>query len=85
MKEIKFYRTYSYGGPEEKSMEKRAFETVDLAKNDAYEDVKNMDFMLFEVTMVFDGKITETEKYLGKLVCGRDLKRFEETIASKRM
>ena len=85
MREIKFYRTYSYGGEEGKSIEKREFETIPLAKQDAINDTTNTDFLLYEVTMVFDGKITETKKYLCDLVCGKDLQKFEPKENSKKI
>ena len=41
MKEITFYRTYSYGGMEGRDKEVRNFETVELAAQDALKDTWN--------------------------------------------
>ena len=73
MKEIIFYRTYSYGGMEGRTKEVRNFETVELAVEDALKDTWNEQFKLYKVKMIFDGKIIEEEKYIEPLVCGRDL------------
>jgi len=75
MREIKFYRTYSLGGMEGRTKEIRNFETVKLAVEDAVNDTWNESFDLFEVNMVFNGRIIETEKFIEKLVCGRDIAR----------
>lgn len=82
MKEIEFYRTYSYGDPEVRP-EKRDFETIELAKSDAYNDVEKSKFLLFHVKMIFDGRIIEEEKYLGRIICGRDFQDFESDNISK--
>ena len=76
MQKIKYYRTYSYA-EDGKTVEKRGFETIELAKADAYNDRKESNFYLYEVTMTFDGTVIEEEKFLGQLVSGRDLARFE--------
>ena len=73
MREIIYYRTYSYGGEDGKQLEVRNFETPELAKDDAISDVKNTHFALYQINMLFDGKITESKKYLGQIVFGRDL------------
>ena len=78
MREIIYYRTYSYGGEDGKQLEVRNFETPELAKDDAISDVKNTHFALYQINMLFDGKITESKKYLGQIVCGRDLQEFAE-------
>ena len=78
MREIIYFRTYSYGGEDGKTLEVRDFETPELAKSDAINDIKNTHFALYQINMVFDGKITRTKKYLGQIVCGRDLKEFAE-------
>lgn len=77
MKKIEFFRTYSYGGEEGKTLEKRDFETEILARDDAIKDLHNTDFALYQITMIFDGKITEIKRYLGQIVCGKDLQKFE--------
>ena len=74
MKEIKYYRTYSYR--EDKQLEARNFETPELAKDDAISDITNTDFSLYEINMVFDGKIIESRKYIGSITCGKDLEEF---------
>ena len=73
MKEFKYYRTYSYKDMYGKELEIREFETIDLAKNDAIMDRNNSNFHLFEITNIFDGRLTETKKYLGKIICGKEL------------
>lgn len=78
MKEIIYFRTYSYGGEDEKQLEIRNFETPELAKDDAISDVKNTHFSLYQINMFFDGEITESKKYLGQIVCGKDLQEFAE-------
>lgn len=78
MKEIMFYRTYSNLIDEPSITEKRDFETIDLAKADALADTKNYNFNLFEITMIFDGKITERKKYLGEITCRKTLDDFEK-------
>ena len=72
MKQIRYYRTYSYN--EFNQLEVRNFETPELAKTDAILDQKNTYFNLYQIDMNFDGKITEVKKYLGQLVCGKDLR-----------
>lgn len=79
MREIIYFRTYSYGGEDGKTLEIRDFETPELAKDDAISDIKNTHFALYQINMVFDGKITQTIKYLGQIVCGRDLQEFAES------
>ena len=49
-----------------------------VAKDDAINDIKNTHFALYQINMVFNGKITESKKYLGQIVCGRDLQEFAE-------
>lgn len=78
MREIIYFRTYSYGGEDGKTLETRNFETPELAKDDAINDIRNTHFALYQINMVFDGKITESKKYLGQIVCGRDLQEFVE-------
>ena len=39
MKQIDFYRTYSYNDSKDKRVEIRDFETIDLAKEDALNDL----------------------------------------------
>lgn len=78
MKEIIFYRTYSYSNDQDKRLDVREFETESLAKQDALNDKTNIDFNLFQITKIFDGKITEQRKYLGKITCYNDIKAFEE-------
>lgn len=78
MREIIYFRTYSYGGEDGKTLEIRDFETPELAKDDAINDIRNTHFALYQINMVFDGKITESKKYLGQIVCGRDLQEFAE-------
>ena len=82
MKEIKFYRTYSYAA-DGKSVEKRGFETIELAKQDAYNDMKESNFYLYEVNITFNGTVIEKEKYVGKLVSGRDLAVFAPKTETK--
>lgn len=78
MKQIIYYRTYSYGGLDGKDLEIRNFETIELAKEDAISDIKNNNFALYQISMVFDGKITESKKYLGQIVSGKELNEFAE-------
>ncbi len=85
MKKIEYFRTYSYGGENGKELEVRNFETPELAKDDAINDLVNTNFTLYQINMVFDGKITETKKYLGQIVCGKDLQHFTETEKTKRI
>ena len=73
MKEITFYRTYSYGGMEGRTEEVRNFETVELAVEDALKDTWNEQFKLYKVKMIFDGKIT-----LGQLISFSTLSGFLE-------
>lgn len=81
MKEIRMYRTYSYGGMEGMDLETRTFETIELAKVDAKNDTWNSDFTLYEVILTFNGVITETENFIEKILCGRDIETIErETI-----
>lgn len=77
MRQIEYFRTCSYGGEDGKTLDVREFETPELARDDALKDITNTNFTLYHVTMIFDGKITQTIKYLGQIVCGRDLKKFE--------
>lgn len=79
MKQIEYFRTYSYGGEDGKQLEVRDFETPELAKEDAISDMVNTNFTLYQINMVFDGKITQTKKYLGQIVCGKDLQEFSES------
>ena len=79
MKEIKFYRTYSYGGVEGRDKVVRNFETIRLAVENAVSDTWNDNFKLYEVKMIFNGVITESEKFLENLTCGRDLQKNETT------
>ena len=85
MREFKYFRTYSYAGMEGTDLEKRDFETIELAKNDALNDQLNSNFNLYEITMILDGKITETTKYLGQITCGKDLQNFESKENSKKI
>lgn len=82
MKEIKFYRVHVYSD-REKFIEKIGYETIELAKQETYNDMREDNFFLFEVNMVFDGKVSESEKYIGQLVSGRNLKKFESKEDSK--
>ena len=85
MKEIIYFKTYSYGGIDNNLVETRSFETPDLAKADALKDTWNINFHLYEVTMIFDGVVTEKEKSLGRIVCGRDLQNFKEKGKTKKI
>lgn len=74
MKEIIYYRTYSYGGEEGRTIEKRNFDTIELAKQDALLDTWNDDFSLYEVKLTFNGRVTENERNLeDKIRSGRDI------------
>ena len=84
MKEIKYYRTYSYTGVEDRDLEKRDFETIEHAKVDAINDESNINFRLYEITMIFDGIIKETQKFLGPITCGREIKNFETKESSRK-
>ena len=75
---IIFYRTYSYGGMEGKTLEKKDFETEYLAKLNAMSNNWNSDYTLYEVTIEFNGVIKKSEKFLGKIPCGRDIKNSDE-------
>lgn len=74
MKEITVYRTYSYGGTEGKTVEKRTFETEQLARENAKKDTWNDDFSLYRVVVTIDGIICEREEFIGKIICGCDEK-----------
>ncbi|MBQ2946978.1 MAG: hypothetical protein IJE04_03915 [Bacilli bacterium] len=78
MKQIEYFRTYSYGGEDGRELEIRNFETPELAKDDAISDMKNTHFSLYQISILFNGRITESKKYLGQIVCGRDLQEFAE-------
>ncbi len=78
MKKIVFYRTSSYGGMEGRDLEKRDFETKELAMENALYDDWNDHFLLFEVTMTFDEFVTTSEKFLGEIPCVRSLNREKE-------
>ena len=78
MKQIEYFRTYSYGGEDGRELEIRNFETPELAKDDAISDMKNTHFSLYQINILFNGRITESKKYLGQIVCGRDLQEFAE-------
>ena len=84
MKELKFYRTYSYGGMEGREKVVRNFETIRLAVENAANDTWTDNFKLYEVKMTFNGVITESEKYLENLTCGRDLKIKEAANVTKK-
>lgn len=74
MKEITYYRTYSLGGVELKNIQKRDFETIELAKKDALLDTWNESFSLYEVKLIFNGTVTEIERKLeSNIKCGRDI------------
>ena len=74
MREIKFYRTYSYSEDNAK-MEIRDFETEELAREDALNDNSNVNFSLFEQTMKFDGNITVVGKFITMIPYGKQIKR----------
>ncbi|MBQ7104980.1 MAG: hypothetical protein IJN90_03910 [Bacilli bacterium] len=72
--ELKFYRTYSWGGVEGRDIEKRDFVTESLARKDALLDTWNNGFSLHEVTLTIDKRVTEKDKVLEKeLECGYDI------------
>ncbi len=73
MKEIKVYRTYSYGGYEGRDIVKRTFETIELAKANAKNDTWNNNFRLYEVVITFNGVVTEVENFIEEIPCGRDI------------
>ena len=73
MKEICFFRTYSLGGMEGRTKIVRNFETSELAKENAINDNWNDSFELYEVKLTFNGIVIETETFLEKIICGRDL------------
>lgn len=73
MKEINFFRTYSLGGMEGRTKVVRNFETSELAKENAINDNWNDNFELYEVKLTFNGIIIETETFIEKILCGRDL------------
>ncbi len=73
MKQIEFYRTYSYNDDKDKRVEIRDFETIDLAKEDALNDENNYYFTLSKITMIFDGIIKTKVKPIGRIPCKKDL------------
>ena len=83
MEEIIYFRTYSY--KENKEVEVRNFETIELAKQDSLKDKHNTYFHLFEITMIFNGRITETKKSLGQITCARDIEEFEKNQFGKKI
>ena len=85
MKEIIYYRTYSYGGMDDKDLTIRNFENPQLAKEDALMDKVNTNFKLYEIKLIFDGVVTEKKKQLEDLICYRDLLRYDESQHSKKI
>lgn len=75
MKEIYYFRTYSWGGMEGRTQVIRNFETIELAKEDAINDTWNEAFTLYEIKLTFNGRVVENERFLEKIACGRDLAR----------
>jgi len=73
MKQIIYYRTKSYGGMEGRDIVIRNFETLELAKDNALSDTWNDSFSLYEVTLIFDGMIVETETFIERIKCYRDV------------
>ena len=73
MKQIEFYRTYSYNDNNNKRVETRDFETIDLAKEDALNDEENYFFTLSKITMIFDGVIKTNVVPMGRIACKREL------------
>lgn len=72
--EIKFYRTYSWGGMEGRDIEKRDFVTESLARKDALLDTWNNGFSLHQVTLTLDKEVTEKiEEIEKKIKCGYDV------------
>lgn len=73
MKEIKMYRTYSYGGMDGTTLEKRTFKTMELAIANAKKDNWNSDFSLYEVIISFNDEIAETENFIKDIASKRDI------------
>ena len=83
MRQIKFYRTYSYGGMEGRTVETRDFETEKLARENAIQDEWNTNFYLYEMTMTFDGEIKTEGKIISKIICGREIVEKMKEMVSK--
>lgn len=75
MTTIRYYETISYGGMEGRDIERRKFETEEMARENAMKDTWNDGFSMYEVTMTFNGRITEEKKYMGEIPCGREMNR----------
>lgn len=75
MTTITYFKTRSWGGMEGRDIDVRKFETEKFARENALKDTWNYDFTLYKVEMVFNGTITEIETKLGKIECGRDVRR----------
>lgn len=73
MTQITVYRTYSYGGVDGREVEKKTFETIKLAKENAKNDTWNSGFKMYEVVITFDGIVTEKETFIEEIICGRDI------------
>jgi len=72
--EIKFFRTYSWGGVEGRDIEKRDFVTESLARKDALLDTWNSGFSLYQVTLSLDKEVIEKEEEINrKIRCGYDI------------
>ena len=67
MKEIYYFRTYSWGGMEGRTQVIRNFETIELAKEDAINDTWNEAFTLYEIKLTFNGRVVENERFLEKI------------------
>ena len=79
---LTFYRTWSYGGMEGRTLEKRDFISIEDAKQNALNDTWNDSFALYEISlMVYDkGEIKEISyKLEEKIPCGRDLIKEKKT------
>ena len=83
MKEIKYYRTYSY--KPNNQLERRDFENAELAIVNAINDLSNTNFNLYEIKMIFDGVVTETKKYLCPITCGKDIQKFKQEEKPKKI
>lgn len=77
MEKIKMYRTYSYGGMDGTTLEKRTFKTMELAIANAKKDKWNSDFSLYEVIINFNDEITETENFIKDISSKRDIESLE--------
>lgn len=71
MKQIEFYRTYSFGGGDGRTIVFREFETEELARQNALEDTWNDGFKLYKGVITLNGRITQTETYISHIPCYR--------------